>query len=103
MLANKPVLPNFLKTLSIALFTLSTISAYADGHGDHKKIGDLKEMTSDAGAQAEEEAISELSDLDTAAEELMSDAEGAATGEAAEAKEGIMDDLKTKASSLAEE
>jgi len=57
MLANKPVLPNFLKTLSIALFTLSTISAYADGHGDHKKIGDLKEMTSDAGAQAEEGLI----------------------------------------------
>lgn len=94
MLSNKPVLPNFLKMLTITLFTLGSVSAFADGHGD-KKIGELKDMKADKATQVEEAATPELSDLDAAAKEAMAD-------EATDA-DGAMDELKEKASSLADE
>lgn len=96
MLSIKPVLPNFLKILTVAIFACGSISAFADGHGDHKKVGDLKDMGADATKQVEEAAIPELSDLDAASEEIMVEDLGADTKDS-------MQELKEKASSLAEE
>ena len=106
MLSNKLILTNTLKTLTIALFTLGSVTAFANGHGDHSK-DDLKEM-SETATDAHESATSKLSNLNTDTEKAMSDdvvsdLEGKVEGEMNESKSDAMQELKDKASSLAEE
>ncbi len=90
MLSTKPVLPNFLKMLTIALFTVGSVSTFAGHHEAEEAIGEYNEIKAEA--MEAEDAVSELTDAEA-------EATDAATKEVMDAAE----ELKSEAQTLAEE
>jgi len=91
MVSTKQVLPNFAKSLMIALFTVGSVSVYADDHAAaaEEAIGEYNEVKAEA--MEVEEAVSELTDSEAALDEATDEAMDAAA------------ELKSEAKSLAEE
>lgn len=97
MFATKPVLPNFLKTLTIALFAFSGASTFAgQDKAQEEAIGEYNELKVEA--MEAEEMVNELTDAEA---EATGELEGMddATTEVNDAAE----QLKSEAKSLAEE
>lgn len=93
MLTSKSVLPNFLKALVIASMAIGSTSVLAGNHAEgEKKIGDLKDMSSEAVEKIEAEDMTEK--MDAAA------VEGAMSDEAKKMMDGKADEMTEKAMEL---
>ena len=93
MLSTKPLLPIFLKKLVIASMTLASVSVFAGHHEEaEKKIGDLKDMSSEAAEKIKAEDMTEKLDAEAV--------EGAMSDKAKKMMDGKADEMTDKAMEL---